>query len=112
MILDPEKLTVSAGKATWGPPPRLWKLIAAMSAKPGKVWRHTEMKRAVGSPASNEQHIGAYVRDIRSVFALLKWPDPIETRVGLGYAWTLPVTLAPAVNAPAAGADEFRFKRQ
>lgn len=37
------------------------------------------------------------------------WRNPIITRWGLGYVWTLPVTLASVDHAPAAGADEFRF---
>ena len=110
MILDPASMTMRHEGQVWAPPRRLWLLVKGMSRRIDRTWEHQELLDMMGSSASNPVHVGGQIKLIRAAFRERGWPDPILTRVRLGYAWTLPVTLAPMDIAPAAGADEFRFR--
>lgn len=114
MILDHAGMTISHEGVVWAPPRREWTLIAAMSAQPGRVWDRDTLMRISGTWSEDVWVVATWIKRIRKGIRMIGWDDRknpvITTRYGIGYAWTLPVTLAPADHAPAAGADEFRFK--
>jgi hypothetical protein len=99
MILDPASMTI-----------QLARLVVAMSSQCGRIWSRATLLGVMASSANLPIHVDTQIKLVRRAFRERGWPDPITSRRGLGYAWTLPVTLAPADHAPAAGADEFRFK--
>ena len=110
MLLDPVSMTIRHEGQVWEPNGQLARLVVAMSSQPGRIWSRATLIGVMASSANLPMHVDTQIKLLRRAFRERGWPDPITSRRGLGYVWSLPVTLAPAFHAPAAGADEFRFK--
>lgn len=111
MILDPARMTISHEGQVWEPTMQQMRLIVGMSADIGRVWSRGTLLGMMASSAGLSASVNTQIANIRRAFRQREWGNPIRTRSSGGYAWTLPVTLAPAVHAPAAGADEFHFRK-
>lgn len=109
MILDLTRMAVSHEGVVWAPNGQLARLLAAMSAQPGRIWSRRTLLGVMASSANLPVHVDTQIKLIRRAFRERGWPDPITARRGLGYVWSLPITLAPEA-ARAVGADEFRFR--
>lgn len=107
MILDRYAMTVSHEEQVWKPSRREWQMVSCMSAHPQRVWERDVLMRQVDFLSLEPRSVDTAVRRIRRAFRERGWPDPIETRAGLGYVWTRPMSAPP----PNAEAHELRSDR-
>lgn len=111
MILDPASMTIRHEGQVWAPARRHWLLVKGMSRWIDRTWEPQELRDMMEASNSLQAGLAPEISLIRKAFWERWKVNPILTRARLGYAWVLPVTLAPAVHAPAAGADEFHFRK-
>jgi DNA-binding response OmpR family regulator len=109
MILDPASMTISHEGRVWEPNGQLARLVVAMSSQCGRIWSRATLLGVMASSANLPIHVDTQIKLVRRAFRERGWPDPITSRRGLGYAWTLPVSEPPV--ALAGEADEFRFRK-
>lgn len=105
MILDLARMAVSHEGQEWLPTAQQMRLVIGMSAEIGRYWTRRTLLGMMSSSANLPVHVDTQIKLIRRAFRARGWPDPITARRGLGYVWSLPVTLAPVDIAPAVGAD-------
>lgn len=85
MILDRGAMTISDEGQVWKPSRREWQMVLCMSAHPGRVWEREVLMGQVDFLSLEPRSVDTAIRRIRRAFRERGWPDPIETRTGLGY---------------------------